>query len=309
MTNELKIEYYLSQVDRELHSLSVSQRAEIVTEIKSHIRDSMESANAKPVEQILQDLGTPRQVAERYLVSKGMPLTPPRRTGKVFKWLAIGTVGFFALLFFSGIMAAIYLRPFVKVDESTGEVKILGGLIDINVKDEMGQVKIGEFTLSDKGIDGGVDINGEEDVGGKQVKTLVIPFNTAKLEIKHNTTTLLSWNCKAAGDSPDIATETQAGVMTLNLDKLNLAKCSLELPIGIDVQFRGVNGHMDVDYPFANMDIELNNGKVKIHPDPGLAYDFDVKVKNGLKDFFPRSKDKKALKVKVNVVNGLVKKE
>ena len=56
MTNELKIEYYLSQLDRELHSLSVSQRAEIVTEIKSHIRDSMESANAKPVEQILQDL-------------------------------------------------------------------------------------------------------------------------------------------------------------------------------------------------------------------------------------------------------------
>lgn len=308
MNNDLKIEYYLSQLDRELQAFSVSQRAEIVTEIKSHIRESMDRESAKPVDQILQDLGTPRQVAERYLVAKGMPLAPPRRSGKVFKWLAIGTVGFFALLFFGGIMAAIYLRPFVKFDESTGEVKVLGGLIDVNMKDEMGQVKIGELTLSDRGIENGVTVEGKEDLSGKQVKIIRIPFNTAKLEIKYNTDSLLNWECKSAGQGT-LAPETEAGVLTLNLDKLNLAKCSIALPSKVDVQFRGVNGHMDVDYPNDNMDIELNNGKVNIRPDPGVAYDFDVKVKNGLQDFFPRSKEKNAVKVKVSVVNGLVKKQ
>jgi hypothetical protein len=308
MNNDLKIEYYLSQLDRELQAFSVSQRAEIVTEIKSHIHESMNREGAKPIDQILKDLGGPRQVAERYLVAKGMPLAPPRRSGKVFKWLAIGTVGFFALLFFGGIMAAIYLRPFVKVDGTNGEVKILGGLIDVNVKDDLGQVKIGEFTLSDKGIDGGAVIQGKEDISGKQVKIVRIPFNTAKLEIKYNTDSLLNWECKAPSGS-GVAPETQAGVLTLNLDKLNLAKCSISLPAGIEVQFRGVNGHMDVEHPSENVDIELNNGKVQIHPDPAVAYDFDVKVKNGLQDFFPRSKDKNAVKVKVSVVNGLVKKE
>ncbi len=306
MNNELKIEFYLSQLDRELHALTLSARAEIVTEIKSHIRETMERDPAKPVDQILQDLGTPRAVAERYLVAKGMPLAPPRRTGRMLKWVAIGTVAFFGLIFFAGIMAAIYLRPFVKVDEEKGRVTLFGGLIDVN--EEIGEVRIGEMTLSDRGIEGGVIVQGEEDITGKQVKIVRIPFNTARIEVKHNLSGLFNWSCKGAG-SATVAPEMSAGVMTLNLDKLNLAKCEISLPAGAAAEFRGINGHLQVDYPHADMDIKLDNGKVRIHPDPGQAYDFEVKVKNGLQDFFPRSKEKDAVKVKVSVVNGLVKKE
>ncbi|NJL25893.1 MAG: hypothetical protein HC902_12485 [Calothrix sp. SM1_5_4] len=66
---------------------------------------------------------------------------------------------------------------------------------------------------------------------------------------------------------------------------------------------------MDVKAPAAALDIELNNGKVNIKPDPALAYDFEVRVKNGLQDFFPRSSRGDALKVRVNVTNGMVRKE
>ena len=40
MNTELKIEYYLSQLDRELQSLTVSERAEIVTEIARHAAET-----------------------------------------------------------------------------------------------------------------------------------------------------------------------------------------------------------------------------------------------------------------------------
>lgn len=309
MNTELKIEYYLSQLDRELQSLTVSERAEIVTEIKSHIRESLASDNPKPVDTILQDLGSARQVAERYLVSKGKPPAPPKRTGRMFKWLAIGTVGFFALIFFAGIMAAIYLRPLVHVDKEKGRVTLFGGLIDVN--EQIGEVRVGDLVVNND-MKESIRVHGEENIAGKNIHIIKIPFNTASIEVKHGTSNHFAWSCKAASADqtvPELATEIAAGVMTLNLDKLNLAKCEIELPLGLASQFRGVNGHMKVDFPFSDMDISIDNGKVNIHPDPSKTYDFEVRVKNGLKDFFPRSKEKDAVKMKVSVVNGMVKKE
>lgn len=238
-----------------------------------------------------------------------MNAKPPKRTGRMFKWLAIGTVGFFALIFFAGIMASIYLRPLVSVDKEKGRVTLLGGLIDVN--EEIGEVRIGDLVVNND-LKDTVSVHGEENVSGKEVRIIKIPFNTASIEVKQGTSDQFSWSCKAASSNetvPNLVTEIAAGVMTLNLDKLNLAKCEIELPIGMASQFRGVNGHMKVDAPFSDMEIAIDNGKVNIHPDPSKSYDFEVKVKNGLKDFFPRSKQKDAVKVKVSVVNGMVKKE
>jgi len=304
MNKELKIEFYLQQLDRELHTLPVSQRAEIITEIKSHITDSGEKDPARDIDSILQDLGSPRAVAERYLAIKGVPYARPSRRGPLFKWLAIGTVAFFGMIFVSAMMMIWYFSPVIQVDKEMGRVVLLGGLIDVNEK--LGQVKVGDLVVNDA-ITDGVIVQGEE-VMSAAVRFLKIPFNTAKLDLSVSTDGRLTWNCRAASNaSPEVA--VVAGVMTLNLDKLNLAKCSVAIPSGLSTEVRGVNGHMDVNSPAGALDIALDNGKVNIHPDPKRVYDFDVKVKNGLKDFFPRSNDKTALKVKVNVINGLVKKE
>lgn len=305
MNKELKIEHYLLQLDRELQALPVSQRAEIITEIKSHIVESGEKDPTRDIDRILADLGAPRTVAERYLATKGIAYAAPRRSGRWLKWIAVGTVAFFAMIFFSGMMLIWYFSPLVKVDEEKGRVVLLGGLIDVNEK--IGQVKIGDMVVNDA-LKDAVNVQGEENIGDAKIKIVKIPFNTAKLELTSGTDKRLSWDCKSATNVP-LNAEVQSGVLTLNLDKLSFAKCAITLPIGLLTQIHGVNGDMVIDRPLDAMEIALDNGKVNIHPAPDKTYDFDVSVKNGLQDFFPRSNDKEAVRVKVNVVNGLVKKE
>jgi hypothetical protein len=209
--------------------------------------------------------------------------------GKMNK-LAIATVGFFAFIFFAGMTAVWYFSP------------------PSGISEQLGQIKVGDMVVSDA-FKEGVDIHGQEEVGGTDVRVIKIPFNTAKIDVSHTTRRRLTWDCKVANDALSPHVERSAGVLTLNLDRLALAKCSIRIPIGPRAEFKGVNGHMEVDYPGANLDIALDNGRVKIMPDPNRAYDFDVKVKNGLQDFFPRTKAKDAIKVKISVVNGMVKKE
>jgi hypothetical protein len=301
MNKDIKIEHYLLQLDRELQALPVSQRAEIITEIKSHITDAEAKSD---VDTVLRDLGSPQAVAQRYLAAKGVSYAKPRRSGAWVKWLAIGTVAFFGLVFFAGMSAIWYFSPLVKVDEDKGRVVLLGGLIDVNEK--IGKVKIGDMEVNGS-LKDDVEVRGEKMLSGN-VKSLKIPFNTAKLDLAPATGRTITWDCRAASSaSPEVA--VAAGVMTLNLDNLNLAKCTVSIPLGISTFVTGVNGHMDVTKPGGNLEIVLDNGKVNIKPDPSKTYDFEVKVKNGLQDFFPRSNAKGALKVKVSVVNGLVKKE
>ena len=53
MNKELIIEHYLSQLDRELQALPTGQRAEIITEIRSHILESSENNPLKNVQTLL----------------------------------------------------------------------------------------------------------------------------------------------------------------------------------------------------------------------------------------------------------------
>lgn len=306
MNHDLRTEYYLAQLDRELAALPISERARIVTEMKTRIVEALAVDPTRSFDAVMDEIGTSRAVAERYLAAKGLKLQPQRRTGRMFKWLAIGTVAFFGLIFAAALFAIWYLSPIVRIDEKRGHVSLFGGLIEVN--EELGKVKIGDLTFSDNGIREDVVVRGEQNLDGLGIKLVRIPFNTARIVVNYSTDALLRWECRAAKET-GLVPETEAGVLTLNLDRLNLARCTLLLPKGAETQFRGVNGHMDVAKPLDDLDISLNNGKVNIHPDPEKAYDFDVHVKNGLKDFFPRSRDRQAVKVKVNVVNGTVKKE
>jgi hypothetical protein len=209
------------------------------------------------------------------------------------KWLAIGTVTFFGLILFAGMSAIWYFSPINGASENASVVR-LGGWT------------VGDFASTHPANDT-VVVRGEKEMLGS-VRALKIPFNTAKLDLAFAVGRKIAWDCRADSSKPPEVVVV-AGVMTLNFDKLNLAKCTISIPLGISTQVRGVNGHMDVESPGGPLDIALDNGNVNIKTDPSKIYDFEVKVKNGLQDFFPRSLAKEALKVKVSVVNGLVKKE
>lgn len=85
MAHDPRLENYLNSLERSLQPLPISDRAEIVTEIKSH----------------------------------------------VLKWIVVGFLGTLAIILaFVGFMVS-HFSPLLHVDEQSGHVSILGGLIDI----------------------------------------------------------------------------------------------------------------------------------------------------------------------------------
>ncbi|MBX3021070.1 MAG: hypothetical protein KF799_05280 [Bdellovibrionales bacterium] len=310
MTKEVRIEHYLLQLDRELQALPVGQRAEIITEIKTHIRVACEREPERELQSILADLGTAPQVAERFLAAKGLSRTaPPASTGGLWiKWLAISTVVLFGLIFVGGIAAFYYLDPLVNIDGEKGRLSLLGGTVNFSVDEDLAGVKVGGVPVSDAFKDG-EKVVGEADLSSRSLRLLRIPFNTAKIEFIAGVGRRLEWACRSTTGDRAPQVEVSAGVATLNLDQLNIARCLISLPAELTAEIRGVNGKLHVKNPASHLTIELSNGKVNIDADPTRTYDFDVHVKNGLQDFFPRSNQSDAVKVRVNVTNGLVKKK
>ena len=126
MNKDVIIEHYLSQLDRELNALPVGERAEIVTEIRSHILEASAQNPDRKIHQILEDLGSAQSVAQKYLAQKGVPYSAPgvspMRT--VVKWMAIGFGGLMVLSVVSVFAMVWFFTPIISIDEGRGQVKI-----------------------------------------------------------------------------------------------------------------------------------------------------------------------------------------
>lgn len=309
MNKQLVIENYLAALERELRGLPTGARAEIITEIRSHILEASDKQPNRNIQSIIDDFGGPEVVARRYYTEKGIAYVPTARP-KWMRRLAYAVVGVFAFFLLSTIFTVWYFSPLIQVDEAAGRVRILGGLIDVNEK--LGDVKVGSVEDSDTEADFSLNVSGvSENQGDADVKTenvtlLSIPFNTAKLELIASKDSHFRWSCKNVSKGPPPLT-VKAGVMTFDLNAVNMAKCDLHLPEGIKTELKGMNGALEIDKPVSDLDIKVTNAKISIEPDRSRVYDFEVKVLNGLQDKFARSKDTKAIKVKVDVVNGVIK--
>lgn len=299
---DLKIEQYLYKLDFNLAGMSVGQRAEIITEIKSHIRETMERDPARTIDTVLADLGAPESVAERYLVSKGISPVKPNKVGPLFKWLMVCAAIFCFMVVAAGVAVIWTVNSVVKVDGRNERVSLFNGLIDVDGKG--GRVKIGSLDLEDLKDENRFHIKGVSTT--ENVKLIKIPFNTAALEVRSTDDKEVRWDCHGAGTGKTVNGAVKAGVFTLDLENIPLAECEIALPAGIASQFSGVNGAMEVKRPQNPMEISMNNGNVNIQRDQSRVYDFEIKVKNGKQDEFPRSSDKSALKMKVNIANGAV---
>jgi len=92
------LENYLATLETILRPIPVSERAEIVTEIKSHVLEALERTEPRPsLQSILDSLGAPEVVANRYLLERRVPMTKPP-IHPVAKWLFAGCFGTFALV-------------------------------------------------------------------------------------------------------------------------------------------------------------------------------------------------------------------
>lgn len=148
MSIDPKLETYLNRLDKALGQVPVSDRAEIVTEIKGHVVEAQSRDPGKTVDSILASLGEPEGVANKYLMERGLkPGRAPR--GNMAKWLTIGFLGTLGMVVLFVTIVLWRFTPIISVDETKGEVKILGGAIHIRANDD---------NVSLKTIGGGMDL-------------------------------------------------------------------------------------------------------------------------------------------------------
>lgn len=86
MTTEPKLESYLSELDKYLAQIPVSDRADIIIEIKSHVMDAQAKKPSQDITAILNSLGDPESVAKRYLQERGIQITLPAKSSSMM-WL------------------------------------------------------------------------------------------------------------------------------------------------------------------------------------------------------------------------------
>jgi hypothetical protein len=305
MKTESKLESYLSTLDKSLGPIQVSERAEIVTEIKSHVLEAQQRDPSQSLDSVLAALGEPEQVASRYLLERGLkPVKPAKRS--IIKWLVIGFLGTFALILTFIVVLIFKFSPLIQVDDSKEHVSLLGGLIEVNGKN--GDVRIGQSKFSDHGES---HFRGSKIVKPEEVSEIFIPFTNAKFTLENSDDQSFQWDCKAEGPvtEPADSPTPENKVLKIDLQNTLAAKCNFKIPAKMAVKITGNNLKMNVQRPHYHLDLDAQNGKVELSPDTEKKYHFNIKVKNGKLDTFDSTNEVGALQISISLMNGVVGKD
>ena len=141
MTTEPKLEAYLSELDKYLGQIPVSDRADIIIEIKSHILEAQAKDPTQDISAILNSMGDSESVAKRYLQERGLQAFLPVKTSSMMwlpasiKWLVIGFLGFIAIIVVVASLLIWRFTPLISIDEANNRVSLGGGLIQIHDTD------------------------------------------------------------------------------------------------------------------------------------------------------------------------------
>jgi len=298
------LESYLARLDRALSAVAVSERAEIVTEIKSHVLSALERDNGTNVEDVLDSLGEPETVASRYLLERGLKPAKPPRTG-ILKWIVtlfLGT-GFLIVL---GIGILVWkFTPLIKIDDKNERVTILGGLIDIDGKS--GSFKAGDLSM---GFDeNSKRLTGSKPLDPKKYDDILVPFSNGRVAVRSSGDGSFRWDCRLGENGDNANVQFHDRSIEIDLSRANAADCELWVPQGINLKLNGVNGRVKLLRPAAFVAVQLSNGVVQIEPDPALKYKYELKTTNGKMDNFESSSEPGAIPLNVTIVNGRIERE
>lgn len=304
MPTDPKLESYLARLNKALGPISVSDRADIITEIKSHILDVQEKNPDQPLAKTLDSLGEPESVANRYLLERGLKPGKPARS-PVIKWLTVGFLGTFTVACATLVILVWRFSPIISIDEENDRVSLLGGMIDVDGK--AGTVKVGStFIHEDEESN---RFEGAKAIVEGQIQEIRVPFSNGKMEILPSVDNQIRWRCKVHGPEHPAEIQEDKTSFTLNLEKAHAAKCDLELPKKVRTVITGANGKLEIIRPQNDLDISLSNGKVTIAPDEKKQYNFDMKVTNGYVEKFVSSTGPESINIKVTLANGTIKRD
>ena len=291
MINDPRLERYLTSLEGALKPFPVSDRAEIITEIKSHIFSALERDPNTNLDTILKSLGEPETVANRYLLERGLQ---PAKTSihPILKWLVIGFLGTLAILTIAVVSVVNHAGSLLQVDEDKGRVKIFGGLIDVDGQKE--RVSVHGIAGNSSAFAGAELLNG---------KTVSVKFNSGKFEVKTSDNGKFDWGCKADGIPSQTLQQSAAGA-SFDLSQAEAVKCEFAVPQGVTLNLSGNEGKIEFQEPRFNVDAALNVGKVIFKSDAKAAYKFDVAVEEGKLSHFESSKDPDAYMIKIHLKTG-----
>ncbi len=307
MPTEPRLEDYLAKLDRALGAVPVGDRADIITEIKSHALEAAEREQGRDMGQILAALGEPEAVANRYLMERGLkPGKPPR--APMMKWLTIGFLGTFGLCMLFALVVLWKFTPIVKIDEKAGRVTLLGGAIDINA--EEGSIVAGGKLISDGLVQR--EVSGSKKLDPKAHQSLLVEFGNGKAELRTASDSTVRWECKVGGPGSEQPSgsffSAQGREAKLDFSKVS-AKCRLDLPKAIRAEVIGANGKFELHEIESPISVQLGNGSVGIKPNSGLQYKYDLQVTNGRIAQFESSMASNAIPIQVKLVNGKISRE
>lgn len=135
MTNATtsRVRTYLDELDRALSGLPRDRRTEIVRDIRSHIDVALADRgepSAADVEQVLEELGTPQEIAEAAYAEQ--PLGRPRMAGRdVFTVIAL-LIGGIVVPFIGWVIGVVLLwvsTAWRTKDKVIGTLLVPGGLL------------------------------------------------------------------------------------------------------------------------------------------------------------------------------------
>lgn len=295
MMNDPRLELYLTSLESALRPFPVSDRAEIITEIKSHVLSALERDPQTPLDSVLGALGEPETVANRYLLERGLkPTKPP--ISPIVKWLVIGFMGTVAMvLVFTGFVLSRF-TSLVRVDGENDRVELFGGAIDIDGKRNNVSIR-------------GLRNEGTEFIGSAELQegqAVSVRFGTGKFEIQNSDASAFSWDCMVKGNAP-APTEVDK-VYRIDLTALDAAKCVLMFPKSTKLAIEGQNGELALEEPRFDIDATLSNGKVGFHAADDASYQFDMSIDAGKMDTFESSTDPGSHKIRVHVGHGKIEK-
>ena len=294
MTSDPRLERYLASLERTLKPFPVGDRAEIITEIKSHVLSALERDPQARLDSILNALGEPETVANRYLLERGLK---PGKTSisPIVKWLIIGFLCTVAMiLVFTGFVLNHY-DSLVQVDGPNEKVEILNGFVRVDGK--KGKISISGLNEASSGL------TGLKNMSSGRAATL--KFNSGKFEIRDSESDKLTWSCttkEAFLPKP----EDEGNAFNLDFSSLSFVNCKISIPESSPLLIRGVNGKIVFNSPSFDVDAQLENGKIIFRNQEKSSYKFDVSVQNGQIDTFISSAQKSSHLVKMHVANGVI---
>lgn len=291
-----ELEAYLSKLEKSLGPIAVSEKAEIITEIKSHVLDAVDNDQDTTLANILASLGEPEQVASKYLLERGLsPQKPPKHP--IIKWLVIGFLGTATLVVLSVFIIIWKFTPFVSVDEEKGRVQIMGGLIDVNKKS--GNIGFGGMSSGSSYSD---RFEGVYDLAKLNTSKISFEFSNSKSEFSINNKNQIKYSCKLDGKA-DISKNNN---VVFNLKNTAGSKCYFKIPANYQVTINAKNAKFNFEQIQNHLDLNIMNGKVSFYPNKETKYAYDLSVMNGKVDHFNSSTDKDAYKIKISIMNGKI---